>query len=87
MQREFGARRIAERVQALAKDAGIEQLVLEWNASRGFLGRQQHSLIVSTHSNQHEAQFSDDQLADYPAAVGTAESEAAIRSLVAKLRP
>lgn len=85
-QRSEGASMIESKLREFAKHEGIDVVSCVWNKGRPIQERDTHELVASTGPKNQSAEFSDEQLADYPGRVGTEHTEAMIREVVRRLK-
>lgn len=84
-QRRKGAAQLLDQLKVLAQEAGVELVLCEWDGGELIDGREKHELVAGTKSSHARAEFSDEQLADYPGKAGTGAAEAMLRELVRSL--
>lgn len=85
-ERMHGAKLIISRLGKLAEEAGISINDPIWNKKQGIDNRENHTLeIPLEHGEVISAEFSREELEDYPGKFGTGKTDSKLRGLISEL--
>ena len=84
-QRKKGALDIAALARTTAEEANITIVKCAWDNGQEMNEKSKHVLVLTSNENCVEAEFSDEQLADYPGRVGTEHTDSIILKMIRHL--